>query len=51
MKGAMAVPAVRIMMREKISSTIINGNNQNFLRTLRNCQSSFKNSMFDFLIL
>lgn len=46
MKGAIAVPAVNTIITAKNSSTIISGKSQNFLRTFRNCQSSFKKSIY-----
>jgi len=44
----MAVPAVKTIIKAKSRSTTINGSSQNFLRTLRNCQSSLMNSIFCF---
>jgi hypothetical protein len=45
MKGAIAVPAVKTIIKAKSSKIIISGNSQNFFLTLKNCQSSFKNSI------
>ncbi len=51
MNGAIAVPAVKTIIRAKKSSTMIKGNNQNFFRTFKNCQSSVINSIFKVYLL
>ena len=45
MNGAIAEPLVNTMSTPKISSTMMIGNNQNFLRTFRKDHKSLKNSM------
>jgi hypothetical protein len=46
MKGAIAVPAVKTIIKANSNKIIITGNSQNFFLTFKNCQSSFKNSIY-----
>lgn len=45
MKGATTEPCASMSKPPSINMTIIIGASHNFLRTLRNAQSSFKNSI------